>query len=209
MVKMFSGGPGGGASIDGSEPVACNLEVHQEWIDVSSGLPTRKPDPSWELVDKKGHFHAFTEDGKLPTLAEEAVRKPCPGGCGDPGCEGATEIRYRCRICRKRVRPQWVSSYDSLGRQMPGPKSWSVTVSNAPPPRTAPGEMVSVKVTANGRTYFGVGYTYDLAIQAATSGTTASYTVHGEGELGRRPAPVVPYQCAEPTEDCTCPTCLN
>lgn len=188
MVSMFSGDPGSGASIDGAEPVACSLEVHQELIDVSSGLPTRKPDPAWEHVDKRGHFHAFTDDGKLPTLAEEAVRKPCPGGCDDPGCEGVVKVRYRCRICRKRVRPRWVSSYDNLSRQMPGPKSWSVTVSNAPPPRTGPGDMVSVKVTAGGRTYFGVGYTYDLNVQSSGAGVLASYTVHGEGELGRRAA---------------------
>lgn len=42
MAKMFSGGPGGGASIDGADPVPCDLKVEQEWIDVSSGLPTRK-----------------------------------------------------------------------------------------------------------------------------------------------------------------------
>jgi hypothetical protein len=188
MATFNSGGPGMGASIDGATPLPCNVRVHQEWLDVSSGLPSRRPDPSWELVDKRGHFHAFTGDGKLPTLAEETVRKPCPGGCDDPDCEGIAVTRYRCRICRKKIQPRWVSVYDNLDRRMPGLKSWSVEVNDlsgavVPP---AVGELVSVKVTSGGRTYFGIGRPYGLTVEQSSGGFVASYTVHGDGELGVR-----------------------
>ena len=142
MAKMFSGGPGMGASIDGSDPVPCELEITREMIDVPSGLPTRKPDPSWELVDKKGHYHAFTTDGKLPTLSEETVMMPCPGGCGDRTCEGTPVTRYRCRICKKKIRPNWISEFDSLNKQIPGRMDWSVAVRNAPMPPPDEGQQV-------------------------------------------------------------------
>lgn len=193
MATMFiKDGDGFGASIDGQPPVRCELKVEQEWLDVSSGLPTRKPDMSWELVDKNGHYHAFTGDGKLPTLDEEKVRKPCPGGCGDPDCEGVTVTRYRCRICRKKIQPRWVSSYDNLNRKIPGLKTWSVEVANSTAVPPALGELVSVKVGIGGRTYFGIGRPYGLVIeQAGIGNVTASYTVHGEGELGQRGGPEV------------------
>lgn len=190
MAKMFMGDPGGGASIDGAAPVPCEIKVEQEWIDVSSGLPTRKPDMSWELVDKKGHFHAFTEDGKLPTLDEEKVRRPCPGGCGDPGCDGTVFTRYRCRICKKKIQPGWISSYDNLNAKMPGLKTWSVEVVDGP--LLVMYGRVSVKVTAGGRTYFGIGYPGNPTFSSDGSSVSTRYTVHGEGELGRRVAPAEP-----------------
>ena len=184
MVTFNAPGPGMGASIDGSAPAPCNLEVHQEWIDVSSALPTRKPDPSWELVDKHGHFHAFTSDGKLPTLDEEKIRKPCPGGCDDSGCTGTVVIRYRCKVCKKKIRPGWISDYDGLNRKIPGRLDWSVTVIGGPILVTW-GE-VSVRVTADGRTYFGFGRPGDVTWRNVDGRPVTETVIHGTSELGRR-----------------------
>lgn len=178
------GGEGNGASIDGSVPLPCSLDVTTEMIDVSTGLPTRRPDPTWEKVDKQGHFHAFTTDGKLPTLATESIQKPCPGGCDDPGCEGVTVIRYRCRLCRQKIRPNWVTEYDPSPRSMPGRTNWSVTVRGGPI-LVATGE-VSVKVTAEGRTYFGFGMIGDVTWRNDGGRPETEMVIHGMSELGRR-----------------------
>lgn len=181
------GGEGNGASIDGSALLPCSLDVTTEMIDVSTGLPTRLPDPAWEKVDKQGHFHAFTTDGKLPTVVTESIQKPCPGGCDDPGCEGVTVIRYRCRLCRQKIRPNWVTEYDPSPRSMPGRTEWSVAVRGAS--ESPPVGDVSVKVTANGITYFGFGRAHGATIREFGSGVMADFTITGTSELGRRREP--------------------
>jgi hypothetical protein len=164
-------------------PYLGELNVETERIDITSGLTTYKPDPQWTHVDKAGHFHAIAEGGKFPTLEAYTKTSPCPGGCGDPGCEGTTEVRYRCRICRKRVKPGRV--LDQAGgerRTMPGLTTWTVRIDH----REALGDDaadVSIRAVAGERTLFGVARRH----MTARNSDGYTYEFHGVTELGRRP----------------------
>lgn len=146
--------------VDGHEYVG-TLTVEQERIFVGSDRAT-KPDPSWEFVDKAGHWHAFAMDGELPTLERYEKRVPHDGSCGGV-CEGegTVEVRYRCRACGKRVRPAWVPDEAARTATMPGRQSWSVTIKGVDPPGPpggsfGPGAKASVRVDFGLRTYFGI-----------------------------------------------------
>lgn len=167
--------------VDEQGPFPGDLEIEVEEIDISSNLPSYKPDPKWTHVDKAGHFHAITREGKYPTLETYTKHRPCPGGCGDSGCEGTTETRYRCRVCRKRVRPGSVSDgWPGMVRKMPGRTYWTVEVRASWPPENA-GEAV-VRVVSGDRTWFGV-----VQYGRASSGPDGvRYALHGIGELGER-----------------------
>lgn len=165
------------------------LTVEQERIFVGTDRAT-KPDPSWEFVDKAGHWHAYSEDGSLPTLRTAPKHRPCDGACGE-GCDGSIEVRYRCRICDKRVRPARVPDEAARTATMPGMKSWSVTIKGVdPPPRRSftSGAKVSVRAEFGLRTYFGIA-TFSGGGRMDSSGWWSLELV-GVGELGERWTPI-------------------
>jgi hypothetical protein len=175
--------------VNAAGPFPGSLTVETETIDITSGLTTYKPDPKWEHVDKAGHWHAFTSDGKHPTLEDYVKLLPCPGGCGDPGCEGTRETRYRCRICGKRIKPGFVvDSYPGETRSMPGRTSWSATVEQAAdlPIPTRSGELLTVRAVGDGFTYFGLATIGPSEVMSSSDGVWMSATFYGIGELGRR-----------------------
>jgi hypothetical protein len=167
--------------LDAAGPFRGQVTVETERIDITSGLTTYKPDPQWTFVDKAGHWHAFTADGKHPTMERYVKMLPCPGGCNDPTCEGQPEERYRCLICGKRIRPnRVVASYAGERRSMPGLTSWSVRVFGSGPIPSA--EKVVVRFVGEKRTRFG------LASPAGYTATSDSWelSLYGVGELGER-----------------------
>lgn len=169
-------------------PYRGTLTVETEAIDITSATTTYKDDPQWTFVDKAGHFHAVTGAGKFPTLEAYTKTLPCPGGCDDPDCEGVTEARYRCRICRKRVKPgRVVDQAGGWKRTMPGRTSWGVSVETVEPP---PAGTVSVRCASTGlagRDWFGLAEGRVDSIVSGSGGQTYTYEAHGITELGRRP----------------------
>lgn len=170
--------------IDERGPYEGTLRVETEKIDITSGRTTYKDDPQWTFVDKAGHFHAITADGKFPTLEAYVKRRPCPGGCGDPGCEGEIEGRYRCRLCRKRIRPgRVVDRVAGARRYMPGVTTWTVTV----PTQQEWPDDVTIRATSRNFEAFGIA---TPRLQNTTSygdGAVHVYEFLGITELGRRP----------------------
>lgn len=167
--------------VDEHGPYSGDLQIEYEAIDISTLLPSYKPDPKWTYVDKAGHFHAITKDGKYPTLESYTKHRRCPGGCGDFGCEGTYETRYRCRVCAKRVRPGSIEEgFQGMVRKAPGRMDWTVEVHAQWPPDTA-GEAVA-RVVSGDRTWFGV-----VRYGRASSGPDGvQYVLHGISELGER-----------------------
>jgi hypothetical protein len=173
--------------VNAAGPFPGALSIDQEWIDVSMASPPKKPDPKWEYLDKAGHWHAFTRDGKLPTLKEYRKQIPCDGSCGGV-CEGEGygETRWRCRACEKRVRPSFVDDYAGMNTAIPGMTSWTVKVRAADPvlAKFDSSTTVSVRVVGEDRTYFGLARYGDFSM--AGDDLTFAFDLHGITELGER-----------------------
>jgi hypothetical protein len=115
--------------IDGKGPYQGSISFEQDWIDVSTMTESR-PDPGWIFTDAAGHFHAFAEDGDLPTLKSVTINVPCAGGCGeveDGDCGGYDDSEYRCRLCAEVVTPKYDITYPPPKRA-PGLKRWTAEV---------------------------------------------------------------------------------
>jgi hypothetical protein len=122
-------------SINGSDWMPGTLDVQVEHVDVTSAFGHTTPDPRWEHWDTAGHFHAYDDDGQLPTLRRG-------------------KKRWRCVICREKVTPGTRTDYGQ--RSIPGRTSWSATVGQQAT-ELADGTLVSVRVRRGDRLGFGVG----------------------------------------------------
>jgi hypothetical protein len=151
-------------SVNSGPPMPCTVRLEQDWIDVSSGIAT-KPDPTWQMVDVAGHYHAWAKDGGLPTLKASDIAMPCDGSCnGACGGEGYTHIEYRCRICDQVIQPCSVPDEAARNRKIPGRSNHIIMVdglTDQVPPEVS--GQVSVKVADGQRTMFGPGYVTRLS----------------------------------------------
>lgn len=88
-----------------------------------------KPDPAWEHTDANGHFHAFAEGGKTPTLTQYSIHIECDGSCGGV-CEGEgyDQTRRKCAICGDEVEPRFIPDWGARTTGIPVVTSRSVTV---------------------------------------------------------------------------------
>lgn len=95
------------------------LEIHREWIDITSALP--RPSPSWTYTDAAGHNHVYGTDRELyPTLV---IRTGEPYWCDE--CEDDHEDDwYECPLCGEKITPG--SYVDSSPRPMPGPVHYAI-----------------------------------------------------------------------------------
>ena len=143
-------------TIDGDGPYPCEVEITQQ-VEMVISMSATKPDARWSHTDSRGHFHAFTEGGKLPTLRREDVEVTCDGSCGfEGGCEGYTVPKYYCAICDEIVEPRYEPDYEArtVGVPIAGPKFATVTVHTL---GVLPEETVSVHVTHQGGEMVGIG----------------------------------------------------
>lgn len=164
-------------------PYLGTLNIETEQIDITMYRDTYKLDPKWTFVDKAGHFHAVTGDGKLPTLERYEKHIGCDGTCGGT-CDGTlTETRHRCRACGKRVKPGHViDQAGGAARSMPGLTTWTVRIDH-PETLGITEADVSVRAVAGKRTLFGLARRHMTARDASSF----TYEFHGVTELGRRP----------------------
>ncbi|HEY2088626.1 MAG TPA: hypothetical protein VGH54_21725 [Mycobacterium sp.] len=125
---MISATVAGHASINGSEfhPTEIRFEESVEYARSETAV---KPDPAWEYTDSNGHFHAFAEDGKTPTLTEYLVHVDCDGSCGGI-CEGEgyDEPHWKCAICGEEVEPAFIPDDDARTTGIPVVTSRSASV---------------------------------------------------------------------------------
>lgn len=95
------------------------LEIHQDWIDVTTALP--QPDPGWVFTDAAGHEHAYTAGGQhYPTLV---IRSGEPYDCDD--CEDEhVDSWYECAQCGEKIT---TSTYiDTSPKYIPGRKTATI-----------------------------------------------------------------------------------
>jgi hypothetical protein len=166
--------------LDDREPVRGELMVSREVETIYSERAT-KPDSAWEYTDPFGHWHAYADDGSLPTLDAKQEHVDCDGTCGGL-CEGEgyKVTRYYCRICSAPVEPARVPDHEP--RNIFTGWSWTVVVYTFIPP----GEEMSVQVVAEDRTAFGVGVSSGSTVRSRHGETDTRTTINGVGPLGWR-----------------------
>jgi hypothetical protein len=164
-------------SIDNGHEVPGRIDIEQETETIYSNIAT-KPDQRWEQVDDNGHFHAFSADGKLPTLVPKTRHVDCDGIHTYPmdDCDGYDVTDYYCRICNAEIEPKYVS--DPGPWIVPTGKSWTVIVEQ----HVGPQAEVSVRATVGDAVMFGV------AVATRLDWADGRSTAHlvGIGALGNR-----------------------
>lgn len=105
-----------------------DLSIEQDWIDVTSGLPT--PNEQWTYTDRQGHEHRYARGYPTLDLIIDASHW-CDGHEGpwnhDPH-EAIDESHYECRICRQVIEP----TMDPPGtpKQIAGMRTMTLTVTD-------------------------------------------------------------------------------
>lgn len=166
------------ASIDGQAVRVGTVRIDQQTEAIISASDLR-PDPEWQHTDTASHFHAFTADGKLPTLRATLTHVPCDGSCGR-GCEGYDENTYTCVICGEPVEPRWVD-HGPRTELMPTTSTATVVALTDRPVRA---DQVSVRAELVDGELFGVGHVIEQ--QADSSGVQATIELRRFGMRGAR-----------------------
>lgn len=143
------------ARINNGVPMECDFRVETDSIDVTTLYGHSEPDPAWVFVDDAGHFHAFDQDGKLPTLVERVAEWDRePGWFSEDDYDEDLRRWMACVLCGEEIKPQYRYVPPPSGRQfMPGRTSYYLTVHGEVPR----GERFSVVITASNAVWFGFG----------------------------------------------------
>lgn len=165
--------------VDSGPKVRGSLSISREFETVFSN--SGSPDLNWEYVDSGGHFHAYTSDGKLPTLRRREEHQDCNGMCGGV-CEGEgyTITKHSCLLCNEDVTPGWVAGEYSVN--IPGPISWEVEAEVYVDPL----REVSLRIDIESRRFFGIAVAKDTCINGYFGETYAITTFTGIGPLGEK-----------------------
>lgn len=116
------------ASINGSEFYRAEVRF-DEAVEYIRSETAVKPDPAWEHTDSNGHFHAFAEDGKTPTLTEYSVHVECDGSCGGVcGGEGYDQTHWKCAVCGEEAEPRFIPDWEARTTGIPVVTSRSAAV---------------------------------------------------------------------------------
>jgi hypothetical protein len=118
----------GFGEVNGIPVYSITLEVGQDMVDVTT-IGGSKPDEGWEFRDGAGHYHAWTKDGKLPTLKLRLKEHiPCHD-YDECGCPGTDVMANYCVVCDEEVEPKRV--HDPGPHYIPGRSWWTAEVSGA------------------------------------------------------------------------------
>jgi hypothetical protein len=110
-----------------------------------------RPDPSWQHIDSSGHFHAFTADGRLPTLERRSAHPADPDDDGD-GYEHVPTW-HACVICGDEVAPRMLPDSEFLPPVRVGPTRYELEAMG--PARLF--DLVGQRATFTTHGRFGIG----------------------------------------------------
>lgn len=140
-----------------------NLDVDPEMIYLGPSTSTsRVPDPYWTYTDRKGHWHAWADDGTHPTM----IKYP--------------DTSYACKICNQTIRPNFKTKYND--QQIPGMKSWRVEAIMTKLPIPAPGSQHVIRLFAGDTIAFGIAAVVSVAYEPGQ----AKVIMSGVGALAYR-----------------------
>ena len=174
--------------VDAQGPFRCTLEQETDVIDVTTATGTQSPHLAWEFVDEAGHYHSWTKDGNLPTLAVTVNHFPCNHMHTDleelEECGGYDETKTVCLLCAEPVDPKYV--VDHSKQYIPGRSHWESNVYGV---HLEMGMKVSLAF-ANAHTgrvlWFGVGEVVAQNITTETEAVAYVTKVVGISPLGRK-----------------------
>lgn len=136
-------------TINGSPVTAVDLRVDTEPIDIST-MSDVQPELSWSFTDAAGHFHAYDQEGKTPTLRTEYEEYWC-----DDCHEEHTNSWLVCIICSEAIEPKTVDRGPTR-KWIPGRTEHTLTVRHSGIPLPV-GRQVSVHLTeGDSRELFGI-----------------------------------------------------
>jgi len=168
-------------SINGADPVPGEVSVETEMIDVST-MTASRPDMRWEYVDAAGHFHAYDNDGNLPTLVR---RDDNPRSVAEEYYDDEyVPWHLECDLCGEEIQPQRLA--DDPHRTIPGRTTFTVTVQ-----AKVPQGRFSVVATTPDRVWFGVGEGHVVRAESFGAGVTVTSMVWC-GPMSWRPKVSVP-----------------
>lgn len=167
-------------TVNNGQPMRGRLNIEHQIIDVTSSTAT-KPAMSWTVIDDQGHFHAYDNQGELPTLTARSRHIECDGACGGVcGGEGYDIIEYFCAICDQQIEPERVP--DTGQKSIPGRMSWEVQIQ---PEQEITGK-VTVRIANGDKTLFGVADARTDAWSSGPDGVALTTRLTGIGPLGER-----------------------
>lgn len=161
--------------------IVVEQEIRTEW-----SMSATKPDPTWTHIDQQQHYHAYDDDGELPTLTSRRVHLECDGlhvGAYDDqaDCDGYDVTEWHCRICGEHVEPGRVS--DAGPFHIPARKSWHADVYSD---RPAGNGLVSVRALTADRLLFGAGHARIGIVEYGPDGSRVRTDIIGASPLGTR-----------------------
>lgn len=178
-------------TIDADRTYPGVLIIEQQYEIISSDIAT-KPDPQWEHIDSHGHFHAYDQDGKLPTLAGRARHIDCDGIHTGPyapeaPCEGYDITEWFCTICDEQIKPGHVDDHGP--RSIPTRKDWTIKVESD---RPITGDKVTVRADmSHGMVMFGVAHVGGWEGTISSDHSQVFTTLYSASPLGTRSAAAV------------------
>jgi hypothetical protein len=170
-------------TVNNGQPMHGRLNIEHQIIDVTSSTAT-KPAMSWTVIDDQGHFHAYDNQGELPTLVEHIRHVDCDEWHDflreDTECEGYSIAEYFCAICDQQIEPERVP--DTGQKSIPGRMSWEVQIQ---PEQEITGK-VTVRIANGDKTLFGVADARTDAWSSGPDGVALTTRLTGIGPLGER-----------------------
>lgn len=169
-------------TIDADRTYPGVLIIEQNYEVIRSNIAT-KPDQRWEHIDSHGHFHAYDQDGKLPTLVTRPRHVDCDGSCGGV-CdgEGYNITEWFCAICDEQIEPGQVDDHGP--HRIPTRKDWSIKVQSDAP---ITGDKVTVRVELeHGIVMFGVAHVGNWEGTFGFGRTDVTTTLYSASPLGTR-----------------------
>lgn len=172
-------------TLNSGTPMPGELHIEVDIITVESATAT-KPDPTWTHTDAAGHWHAYDNDGKLPTLEPRTRHVDCDGihdfgDQADEDCDGYDVTDWHCRICGEQVEPKRLP--DRGPREIPGRKHWWVQLVTD---REIAVDRAVVRVKVGDRLYFGVAAVRTESMEGDSHGFRVTSRIDGIGPLGER-----------------------
>lgn len=179
--------------VNDGAPTRGELNLERLTETVRSRVATR-PDPTWSMVDDEGHFHAYDQAFKLPTLTPRTRHVACTGehpgyahlGVDEPEdgepCDGYDVVEHFCSICAQHVHPRRVREPETT---IDRGERWEVVV-----PVDVPKDVqVTVRIIDGDTVRFGIAVRSGQRAEGSSRGDVQVTTwLVGLCPLGTRPA---------------------
>lgn len=161
-------------TLNGSPVQLLHIESETSGEEVRS-LSSVKPDPKWQQTDTNGHYHAYSENGDIPTLRSKSETYWC-ADCQDHH----TNYIHVCQLCGEEIQPKTIDS-GPTSTWIAGPTTWTLHTKG---PLNVPPEGLSVHINRSDLELFGIVYLVSQTI-SSDYGARNTFSGHLHPRLAR------------------------